>query len=148
MTARHDSLLHHPARHRERVLCYESALGLIGGPLAWFLQLCAGYALASWPCFANDDRTLTPLAGYAWTWPAMVLAMLAGVAIALTSFWISWRAFVRVRDESDGDHRHLMEVGAGRTRFLALWGMLLGGGFALATLVTAVAFLVLPRCAG
>ena len=42
----------------------------------------------------------------------------------------------------------LMEIGAGRTRFLALWGMVLGVGFALAAAITAVAFIVLPRCAG
>jgi hypothetical protein len=41
-----------------------------------------------------------------------------------------------------------MEAGAARTRFLALWGALLGGGFALATAITGVAFVTLPRCAG
>ena len=32
--------------------------------------------------------------------------------------------------------------------FCALWGVVLGSGFALATLVTGVAFVFLPRCAG
>lgn len=78
----------------------------------------------------------------------MIMLLIAGLLMALAAFAISWRAFERTRDEAGGDQRHLMEVGAGRTRFLALWGMLLGAGFAAATAITAVAFAVLPRCAG
>jgi hypothetical protein len=88
------------------------------------------------------------MSGYAWSFPAMVAVMLAGVVIALLAFWVSWRAVQRTRDEGAGDHRHLLETGAGRTRFLALWGVVLGSGFAVASLVTGVAFVFLPRCAG
>ena len=102
----------------------------IGGPLAWFVQLCAGYALASWPCFPKDERHLTPLAGFAWTWPAMIIALTRGVVIALAAFSVSYRAFVRTQLPLPASQRHLIEVGGSRTRFLALWGMLLGAGFA------------------
>lgn len=142
------TLSHHPAPHRERVSLWELGFGVIGGPLAWFLQFNAGYALASWPCFPADQRMSSPLAGYAWSMSAMVGTLIGGVLIALAALWVSWRALQRTREEGPGDHHHLMEVGAGRTRFLALWGVVLGGGFAVATLVTAVAFIVLPRCAG
>jgi hypothetical protein len=148
MSADHSSLSHHPAPQRREFAARSAVFGLIGGPMAWFLQLCAGYALASGPCFADGERHAAPSAAYAWTWPAMVALMGVGVAVALAALWVSWRAFARTRDEAGGDHHHLMEVGAGRTRFLALWGMLLGAGFALATAVTAVAFAMLPRCAG
>jgi hypothetical protein len=36
----------------------------------------------------------------------------------------------------------------GRTRFLALWGTVFGAAFAIAAAFTAVAFFILPRCAG
>ena len=78
----------------------------------------------------------------------MVALLIAGVLVALVACLVSWRAYARTRDEAGGDHRHLIEVGAGRTRFLALWGMLLGAGFAVATSLTAVAFLLVPRCDG
>jgi amino acid transporter len=78
----------------------------------------------------------------------MTIALVAGVAMALAALLFSWRAFDRTRRESDGDSPRLSESGDGRARFLALWGMLLGGGFALTTVITAFAFLVLPRCAG
>jgi len=141
-------LVHQSDSRRSNETRFASVFGLVGGPLAWFVQMCAGYALASWPCFPKDQRMLVPLAGYAWTSTAMAIALLAGVAIALTALFVSWRAFDRTRRESDGDSPRLSESGAGRARFLALWGILLGGGFALTTVITAFAFVVLPRCAG
>jgi hypothetical protein len=78
----------------------------------------------------------------------MVFLLIASVAIAIAAFFAAYRNFRRTRDEGQGDPAHLMEVGAGRTRFMALWGMMLGGGFAAATIIDAVAFMVLPRCAG
>jgi hypothetical protein len=146
-TAGH-SLSHHPAPHRERVTPLELIFGTVGGPLAWFLQFNAGYALASWPCFPQDHRMQLPIDGYAWSWPAMVAIMIAGVFIALVAVWVSWRNLRKTLDEHPGGHGHLMETGTGRTGFLALWGVMLGGGFALASVVTGVAFAVLPRCAG
>jgi hypothetical protein len=148
MTAQDASLSHHPAPHRERVSGFESTFGLVGGPLAWFLQLCAGYGLASWSCFPKDQRGLLPIAGASWTWPTMIVLFIVSVVIALAAFFASWRIYARIRDETGGGPGHLLEAGSGRTRFIALWGMLLSGGFAIATVLDTVAFLVLPRCAG
>jgi hypothetical protein len=147
MTAAAPSV-HHSDPRADRVLPVASVFGLVGGPLAWFVQMCAGYALASWPCFPKDHLILSPLAGYAWTLPAMVIGLAAGVAISLAALFVSWRAFDRTRRESEGRSPRFSGSGAGCTRFLALWGMLLGGGFALTTVITAVAFVVVPRCAG
>jgi hypothetical protein len=148
MSADHASLSHHPAPQRERASTFASAFGLLGGPLAWFVQLCAGYGLSSWSCFPKDERGLAPLVGVSWSWPTMVVLLVASVVIATAAFFAAYGNFRRTRDEGHGGHAHLMEVGAGRTRFIALWGMLLGAGFAVATVIDAVAFLVLPRCAG
>jgi len=148
MTATQPECDHHPAPQAGRVKLHESLFALFGGPIAWYVQLCGGYALASEPCFRGGHRTLAPIPALHWTWPAMILLMIAAVAIALVSLLVSWRAFKRTREEVRGDARQLMEAGAGRTRFLALWGMLLGGGFALAAAITGVAFMTVPRCAG
>lgn len=142
------SLSHHPAPHRERVTLPALAFGVAGGPLAWGLQLNAGFALASWPCFPGDQRMQLPLDGYAWTWPTLVAVMFAGALIALAALWVSWSNLQKTREEHSGGHGHLMDTGSGRTRFLALWGIAFGAGFAVASLVTGIAFIVLPRCAG
>jgi hypothetical protein len=137
--------MHRSPAPRSRALSGESVFGLIGGPLAWYGQLCAGYALASWPCFAKDQRSLAPLPGYAWTAHAMITLLIAGVVIALAAFIVSARAFARARQASADAATN---SDGGRQRFLALWGMWLGASFAIATLMTAIAFVVLPRCAG
>jgi hypothetical protein len=148
MTANSYHMKQHPAPHAARVKLYESFFGLFGGPLAWFIQLCAGYALATQPCFVDGARASQPLAALHWTWQAMVALMVVAVAASLVSLVLSWGAFKRTALEVGRDQGDLMETGSGRTRFLALWGMVLGGSFAVATAVTAVAFITLPRCAG
>jgi hypothetical protein len=148
MTADHASLSHHPAPHRDKVSGIESLFGLLGGPLAWFVQLCAGYIMASWPCFPLEQHRIVPQSGYTWTGEAIVVVSIAAIVVALAAFVVSRRTFNRTRDESRGGHQGLLEVGSGRTRFLALWGMVLGAGFAIATAMTTIAFFVLPRCAG
>jgi hypothetical protein len=132
----------------QRATPRQSLFGLFGGPLAWYLQLCAGYALASQPCFRGGLGVTAPLRTEQWTWPAMILAMLTAVAVALLALLVSWRTFVRTRAEGSGGVTHMIEAGDSRTQFLALWGVLLGAAFALAAAISAVAFITLPRCAG
>jgi hypothetical protein len=136
------------ASQAQRAKLHESFFGLFGGPIAWFLQFCAGYALASEPCFRAGERLATPVPALQWTLLAMLLSMAAGIAVALLSLIVSWRGYRRTNDEASGETANLVEAGVGRTRFLSLWGMLLGSAFALATTMTGVAFLTLPRCAG
>jgi hypothetical protein len=148
MNADNATLSRHPAPHRHRVSAFESAFGLLGGPGAWFVQLCAGYAMASWPCFPRDEHRFLPEPAYAWTWSAIVAVSIAATIVSVAAYVVSRRTYNRVQDEGHGDHQHLLEVGSGRTRFLAIWGMILGAAFAVGTAMTTVAFFVLPRCAG
>jgi hypothetical protein len=148
MNAIDQPLSHDPAPKRPAMRLHESFFALFGGPMAWFAQLNAGFALASQPCFLNGERTLVPPWAADWTWPSMIALMIIACTVALLSTLIAWRAYARTDDEAADDHCHIIEAGNGRMRFLALWGILLGAGSALATASTAVAFFVLPRCAG
>jgi hypothetical protein len=151
MSANPASLSHHPAPHRERVAAVQIAFGLLAGPAAWFCQLCAGFALSSWPCFPADQPMLAPMRGYGWTWAATGIVSLTAVTISVAAMIVSRRLLQRTRGESAGGHGHpldLLDVGTGRTRFLASWGTIAGGAFAVASAFTGVAFLILPRCAG
>ncbi|HEX3846004.1 MAG TPA: hypothetical protein VHV81_01375 [Steroidobacteraceae bacterium] len=138
----------HPAPHAPRVRILEISFIVFGGPAAWFLQLCAGYALASGPCFREGVRLAAPKASLSWSGPAMIAVMVAALAVALIALVLAWRAYVETRGERAGGASALLEAGAGRTRFLAFWGVVYGAGFAVATAVTVVAFMALPRCAG
>jgi hypothetical protein len=148
MSASQQTLTHHPAPHADRVALGESFFGLCGGPVAWFLQLCTLYALADQPCFNSSQRALQPLAKYSWTSMAMGIVAIVALLIALAAFLSSWRAYQRTSEEQPGGRDALLEIGAGRTRFLALWGMVFGAGFAITIVANAVGQTVLPRCAG
>lgn len=136
-----------PAPRAVRSGRHESFFALFGGPLAWYLQLCAGYALASAPCYRAGERLQAPPPALDWTWAAMIAAMVAAVAIALLAWMVSWRVYQGAQEQRGGSASRVMAGGSGRTHFLALWGVFLGSGFAVATAMTAVAFLTLQRCA-
>lgn len=146
MTAQDQALSHHPAPHRERVPTVHVLIGLLGGPFAWFAQLCLIYPLASAPCFPHGARATTLAAAMSWTTGAMIAISILAAVIALGALALSRRAFEQTRGEAGGDHRKLIEVGVGRTGFLSLWGMLLSGGSLITILCTALAYGFLPRC--
>ncbi len=143
-----DQITYHPAPQRDRVMTIESLFGLVGAPAGWFMQLCVGYGFSSTPCFANRERMSSLGAAHEWDWYAMLIATIAGLVIGLLALLVSTRILRRTKDEADGNHADLMEVGSGRTRFLALWGVCVSTGFSLVTLLTFVAYVALPRCVG
>ena len=136
---------------REPVEACRDLFRLFGGPLAWFVQLCAGYALASEPCFQRR-RTASPLpAALRWTRSAMVVALdRRHCDCARSLCCVSWRAIDARDDETAGRCiATLLEAGAAAPAFLRLWGMILGLRLRIVDrALTAVAFMVLPRCAG
>jgi hypothetical protein len=111
------------------------AIVLFAAPLAWFAELNVGYVLATEPCFPADERLSAPAPHWAWTHAG--LFGLAGICllVALWGFLVSYAALRR-------------EPGESRNRFAALWGVAFGGGFFVATLLTAVGLILLPRCGG
>ena len=145
---------HDPAREADPVKARGALFAVFAAPLAWYVQLCVSYSLASGPCFRDGHRTLAPPASLQWTGPALMLLMASAVVIALVSLLVSWGVLSRVRRRMQGDAEHLTAQGEGRTQFqgrthfLALWGVALGGAFALAAALTGLAFMILPRCAG
>lgn len=116
---------------------------IFAGPVAWFAELNIGYALATGPCFPTDQRLVMP--DMRWAWTHTGLLGLAGVCmvIALLAFLNSLGA---LRQQSSS--LHSTTVAGSRPQFAALWGVALGGGFFVATLLTGVGLVVLPRCGG
>lgn len=109
-------------------------LALFAGPLAWFAELNIGYVLATQPCFATDQRLSAPAPDAAWTHAGLFGLASLCLVVALWSLLVSWAALRR----GSGD----------RHRFAAVWGVAFGGGFFVATLLTGVGLVLLPRCGG
>lgn len=127
---------------------HESFFGLFGGPIAWFVQHCAGYALASEACYPGRERRIALPAPLTWTRAAIALVMLTACVIALLALASSVRSYRRSSSEMQRNPAKAVRIAAGRTCFLALWGIIFGAGFAAASVITFVAYFVLPRCAG
>jgi hypothetical protein len=142
------SLKGRPAGSRPRIGRLRGVFSVVGGPAAWLIQICGGDWLASEPCFSGVQRYAAPADGLAWTGTAVLVLMIVCALIALGAFWTSWRIYRGTAPQNTTAHQELTQGGSGRAHFMALWGMVFGGGFCVATLFTAVAFCALPRCAG
>lgn len=136
----------HPSPHRARVGAWSMWFAILGAPLAWTLQLLINSSVASMACFPHD----VPLAQPAWPPLASaasaveIVALLVCVAAGLTG-WRNWRLS---RAEAEGGGQRVVGSGDGRTRFMAMVGMLCSGLFLIATGVAFAFVLTVPPCAG
>jgi hypothetical protein len=138
----------HPSPHRDQVSVSLLFLGLFAGPVAWGLQLVTNFALASYRCFPSDVPRSSLLPGWQWSSAAILAINVAAAILALAGAAISYWHWQVARREHQGSVRHAVEVGEGRTRFLALWGVMTGLGFFVAIIFNTVAFVMVPQCAG
>ncbi len=140
---------HHPAPHRERTSRWELAGAVCGAPLAWFVMLNFAFTATTAPCYEEGwRRVLDPLPHYDLAFAATVGVYLLCLAVAIASILLSLRLLRRTRGEVHEEHRSLLEVGEGRTHFLAMWGLLTGVTFGLVIFVNALGLVLVPPCAG
>jgi hypothetical protein len=131
-----------PRRHEVGLLVLLAAL--VAAPTIWGLRLVLNFALASYFCFPGSIRHYA-LPG--WTWPTLLGVDALALAVAVLAALASWRNWQASRDEAAAAGAPLIELGEGRTRFLALWGLMTGVGFAVAIGFDLVALWIVPVCA-
>lgn len=139
--------LHAGETPRDRRL-REGFFALFGGPMAWFVQLTAGYALESESCYPGWERRVALPSALGWTRAAMVAVMLAACLTSLLALARSLRAHRISTQARQDEAAGAVRTAADRTCFLALWGIIFSAGFAVASVLTLIAFFLLPRCAG
>jgi hypothetical protein len=138
----------HPSLHRDQVSVPLLLLGVFAGPVAWGLQLVTNFALASHSCFPSDVPRTSILPGWQWSSPAILAINIAAAVLSLAGAAISYRHWQAVRHEHHGSVRQAVEAGEGRTRFLAIWGVMTGLGFFVAIIFNTIGFLMVPQCTG
>lgn len=134
----------HPSPERTKISLPLMLAALFLAPAVWSLQILSAYVLAARSCFP----TYSPLAGArvpgmsGWT----VVGSLIALAFACLSLWASATAWRRTRGEKKGGTHQALDVGEGRSRFLALCGVIITAIFAAAIIFEALAALLLRQC--
>jgi hypothetical protein len=134
----------HPAPERNKASLWSLSFSLAAPPLAWSVQSIVGYGISSEACYPGDTPLALPLFSGMWK----LLLGINGVALVVGALGVAiayrnWRA---TRRELGGNPERLLERGEGRTRFLAMCGLLLGAGFVVATAFSSVTLLLSPLC--
>src|SRR5947209_17702717 len=140
-------MVEHPAPHRQRVHLAILIFGAFVGPVAWGLHLLANSAIAGQVCYPGPVPRLTRAPD-----EATLRLLLAGtgalaILLALIGTYVSYNSWRRTREEREGSHHDLIEVGEGRTRFFAFAGLFTSLVFALVIFCDTVSVLMVPACA-
>jgi hypothetical protein len=123
----------HPAPVSTRALWF----GLLAAPLAWSVQLVAGYALSAQSCFPGGVPRAEPIAGGVGILVVLIGMMelvvgIGGLLVAVSS----WRAGRRGPDD---------EVGS-RVRFMALGGILMSAVFVAGIVMATISPFLIGPC--
>jgi len=137
----------HPSPHRHAISLVLLLGALALGPGAWVAQLLTDYALSSEACFGHDMPHLaSPPPGWGYEAAGLLLINLVCLTAALSGLLIAWLCWRRTHHEDDGELQATVDVGEGRSRFMATCGMLGNGGFAVAICFDTVVALATPTC--
>jgi hypothetical protein len=134
----------HPAPHRNEVSLAALWFGLFGAPLAWAVQELVDAAISAHACYPGPVPLDSP--AISGTFAASLIVSIAAALASVFALATALRSYQRTRNETPGTSHHLMEVGEGRTRFMALSGIAIGAIFLLNTIMNGVALFLVPPC--
>jgi hypothetical protein len=140
------SLSEHPAPHREKVGLVALFYGLFAAPIVWSGQLMVTYGLVGAACYPGDTPLTGPAPGLGWVWWGVLIADLIALALIASGGLVAYRLW-RVTGPPESHHHHLIEVGEGRTRYLAICGMGFAAMFFLLSLTQTAALAWVTLCA-
>lgn len=134
----------HPAPHRDRTTLAALSFAGIAPPLAWSLHLVVNYAFASHFCFPDGQ----PLNAASFHGLRVLLLLIDGAALVISALamLIAYRAWQASAEEMAEIGSSMVETGEGRTRFLAIWGILTGMVFFVAVIFDFAGLWILPIC--
>ena len=134
----------HPAPHRGRVGLAPLLFGIAAAPAAWNAQLLISVALSGHACYPRDRLLAAPL--WSGLWSILFTISVAGIVIAIVGGLVAWRSWQHTREERPGSAHQLIASGDGRTRFMAMCGMLASAVFLIALVFGTAALFLVPPC--
>lgn len=133
----------HPAPHRAQASLLSLWVGLALGPLAWFLQLMIDTAILGNVC---DTGTVPRAGGLGSVQPIVLAVDAVTLLLVIVAAVVAWRTWRRTAREQAGDSHDLLASGTGRTRFMAMAGLLTCALMALAVVYIGAGHLLLREC--
>ncbi len=133
----------HAAPLRAKVDLLMLGFGIVAGPAVWALRLWINFAFASHLCSTSAAASHNAPASIG---AFLVISDLTAMAIAAYAGVISYRHWQATRHQKAGNAGHLIEAGEGRTRFLAICGVVTSGLFVVAIAFDVVGILVNVPC--
>jgi hypothetical protein len=143
----------HPAPARVRVGLPALWFGLYGGPLAWSVQTLVDLPVAAHGCFPRLEPLSSPMTRGLQV--AVVAVSVAALGVCVAAAVVAFRSWMRTREEHQSGAgaarghapgNALAETGEGRTRFMALGGLLTSLTFLVVTLVHAASIFLVNPC--
>ena len=134
----------HPAPARGQVHGLRLLVGLCGAPLAWVAQMSLSEPLSAQACYAASRPLAAPVwaSAHALLWAISAVCLLAACASAL----VAWRAWRGTRYEATSNWHDAVHSGTGRTRFLALLGVMTSAMFVAAILFSTLGATLIAAC--
>jgi hypothetical protein len=134
----------HPSPHRHRVPVVLVFAGFLTGPIAWALAMMASYGFASHWCFPGSQRLTGPMVGWGGVSVLIPVLYIAAIVVTAAAAAISYRTWSITRTEAAG---HALDIGEGRTRFLAAWGLMTSATFIVLLGFNLINTFLVPPCA-
>ena len=134
----------HPSPRQHRVKLWALLFGLTGGPGAWLVASLASVILAQEACYPHATPLSTPAFGG--VHPTLIALEVIAIAVTIISGAVSYDCWIRTRAEHPARVQSLLEIGEGRSRFMAMGGMLTSGGFLIAILFAFPGIAFVPVC--
>ena len=136
----------HPSPHKGRTSTIALIFGFAGGPIAWTGQLLVSYGLTSYACYPGPVPRSSIPPGWNFLSPGLTVFSVITLVIALAAFAVAYRDYTRTRAEMQGEANDLLEIGHGRSRFIALCGLITAAAFAMIIVFDTLSLYLVPPC--
>lgn len=134
----------HPAPHRDRAHFLWLLFGCSAAPIFWLGQLILGYWVSAQICYGGVQPV--DIASPATLRTELIVFDIVALVAALAGGVISWSSWRATQNEKKGGATHAIHTGEGRTRFLALWGLMSSLWFFGAIVFNTIGSIVVPLC--
>jgi hypothetical protein len=134
----------HPAQARHSLSLSALWFGLLAAPLAWSSEELFGYFIASHFCTMKSSTSAASVALATSPWFAG-LTIIAYI-VAFAGLWVAIGNWRKTREEHRGSGHHLLELGEGRTRFMAMWGFLASIAAVIGLVFITIQMVAAPLC--